>query len=172
MRLILVTGGNKGIGLAIVTKLLQDYPDTYLLLGSRDVRRGQAALTQLLRTLGVAAKNRVDMIELDVTDDESVNKAVEVVKKMFGNREPLYGLVNNAGAATGSPRDILELNTFSVRRVTEAFLPLIKKDKGIIIGNNNLVNVYHNCRPSCSNFIWSSSIFCEKLQLSNSEGFC
>ena len=130
MKTILVTGANKGIGLAIVTKLLQDYPDTHLLLGSRDIARGQAALASVIRTLGPGVRNRVDLLQIDVTADQSVDKAVETVKKMFGDTEPLYGLVNNAGGATGSPRDMVELNTYSLRRVTEAFLPLIKKDKG------------------------------------------
>ena len=74
--------------------------------------------------------NRVDLIQIDVTSDESVKKAVETVRIKFEDSEPLYGLVNNAGGATGSSREILQLNTYSVRRVTEAFLPLIQKNKG------------------------------------------
>ena len=52
MKKILVTGGNKGIGLAIVKLLLRDFSDTFLLLGSRDVGRGQAAVKELLSELG------------------------------------------------------------------------------------------------------------------------
>ena len=52
MKKILVTGGNKGIGLAIVKLLLRDFPDTFLLLGSRDVSRGEAAVKQLVTELG------------------------------------------------------------------------------------------------------------------------
>ena len=52
MKKILVTGGNKGIGLAIVKLLLRDFSDTFLLLGSRDVARGQAAVKELLSELG------------------------------------------------------------------------------------------------------------------------
>ena len=52
MKKILVTGGNKGIGLAIVKRLLKEFPDTYLLLGSRDVQRGEAAVKQLVADLG------------------------------------------------------------------------------------------------------------------------
>ena len=55
MKTILVTGANKGIGLGIVRRLLRDYPDTHLLLGSRDVARGQEAVNQILGELGTSA---------------------------------------------------------------------------------------------------------------------
>ena len=40
-KVILVTGGNKGIGLAIVEALLQEVENSVVLLGSRDAVRGQ-----------------------------------------------------------------------------------------------------------------------------------
>ena len=52
MKKILVTGGNKGIGLAIVRRLLREYSETYLLVVSRDVQRGQAAVKELVAELG------------------------------------------------------------------------------------------------------------------------
>ena len=39
-KVILVTGANKGIGLAIVETLLQQLPEAIMLLGSRDASRG------------------------------------------------------------------------------------------------------------------------------------
>jgi len=129
---ILVTGGNKGIGLAIVTKLLQDYPDSYLILGSRDVRRGQAAVAQLNEQMSDSCY-RLELLQLDVTSDESVKAAVELLKAKHGDDEPLYGLVNNAGGFSDSARGTVELNTYGLRRVCEAFLPLIQKNKGRIV---------------------------------------
>ena len=131
MKRILVTGANKGIGLAIVTKLIQDYPDTYLLLGSRDVGRGEAAVRQVVARLGDSSKERLEMVQIDVTSEESVKNAVEAVKAKHGETEPLYGLVNNAGGFFNSPRETVDLNTYSLRRVCEEFLPLIQKHKGM-----------------------------------------
>ena len=48
MKRILITGANKGIGLATVRKLLESFGDTYVLLGSRDLTRGKEALENLL----------------------------------------------------------------------------------------------------------------------------
>ena len=79
MRHILVTGANKGIGEAIVKKLLKDYPDTFLLLGSRSVERGVAAIERITRELGGNTKERIELIEIDISSDESVRKAAETV---------------------------------------------------------------------------------------------
>jgi len=118
MKRILVTGANKGIGQAIVKRLLEDYPETYLFLGSRDVERGEAALEQIVQQLGESARGRLEVIQIDVTSEDSVKKAVEKVAKLGAS--PLYGLVNNAGGVAGSARDVLELNMYGLRRVCEA----------------------------------------------------
>ena len=123
MKVILVTGANKGIGQAIVKRLLAEFPDTHLLLGSRDKQRGDTAVQELLTDLGSAVKPRLEMLQLDVGDDQSVAAAVAFVKEKFGS---LYGLVNNAGGWLSTDRDTIQLNAFSVVRVCEAFAPLLE----------------------------------------------
>ena len=51
MKRILITGANKGIGLATVAKLLDSYDETFLLLGSRDSKKGQEAVSYTHLTL-------------------------------------------------------------------------------------------------------------------------
>merc|ERR1711936_1241363 len=129
MKVILGSGGNKGIGLAIVERLLQEFPDTRLLLGSRDQERGDAAVKELVTKLGQDVSPRLEMILLDVGSDESVSGAVRTVKAKYGS---LYGLVNNAGGWLSTERDTLQLNAYSVVRMCEAFAPLIQ-DNGRIV---------------------------------------
>ena len=51
-KVILVTGANKGIGLAIVETLLQQLPDALVLLGSRDASMGDmSSISTLLSTI-------------------------------------------------------------------------------------------------------------------------
>ena len=145
MKRIVVTGANKGIGLAIVKRLLHEYPDTYVYLGSRDSQRGRAAIEQIISEIGALAEQRVELLELDVLSESSVQKAAESIKKSVGgNSNVLYGLVNNAGGGGDkSARELVELNMYGVRRCTEAFLPLIQNG-GIFNVSVNMVSLRKN----------------------------
>ena len=89
-RSILVTGGNKGIGLAICKAILKDHADTAVLLGSRDAGRGKAAVSSVISE-NPSAEGRIEMLLLDTSSDESCKAAAASVTK------PLYAIVNNAG---------------------------------------------------------------------------
>ena len=78
MKRILVTGANKGIGLATVENLLQNHPDTFLILGSRDEKRGDEALGRLT-SKEPKWSDRLMMLAIDVSSDESVTIAAETV---------------------------------------------------------------------------------------------
>jgi len=130
MKRILVTGGNKGIGLGIVKKLLRDYSDTFLLLGSRDPKRGEEAVKEVIDELGGNINERVELLILDVCSDSSISAAVEKVKLVH---KELFGLINNAGGALEKAKQTVELNTYAPIKVSEAFLPLLQKDGGRIV---------------------------------------
>ena len=82
MKRILVTGANKGIGLATVENLLQNHLDTFLILGSRDEKRGVEALGLLTSTEPIWF-DRLMMLAIDVSSDESVTIAAETVASSF-----------------------------------------------------------------------------------------
>jgi carbonyl reductase 1 len=133
MRRIVVTGANKGIGLAIARGILGDHGDTFALIGSRDPERGQAALDSLIREQPSWA-DRSMLLPIDVSRDDSVQRAARTVADRFTTREPpLYAVVNNAGIGGRSLTGVLEVNARGVRRVCEAFLPLIDPSIGRIV---------------------------------------
>ena len=101
MRRILVTGGNKGIGLAIITAILGEHDDTFVFLGSRDLGRGQAARDALTSAQPRWAK-RLDVIELDVASDASVRGASNRIRELcLTENASLYCIVNNDGIGGG-----------------------------------------------------------------------
>ncbi|NUP10680.1 MAG: SDR family NAD(P)-dependent oxidoreductase [Polyangiaceae bacterium] len=133
MRHILVTGGNKGIGLAIVEAILAEHSDTFVHMGSRDLERGRAAAARLTTERPELGK-RLDVVALDVADDRSVADAARTVEnKLAGER--LYGIVNNAGIGSsgGDLEAVLETNVLGIRRVCEAFLALLEPKGGRIV---------------------------------------
>ena len=129
MKSALVTGANKSIGFEVVRQLAQK--GIYVYLGSRDLEKGKQAIDKLK---GEGITN-VEAIQLDVTNDESVKAArIEIEKKA----KTLDILINNAGIYGGYPQTALDAtinqfketydaNVFSVVRVTQAFIDLLKK---------------------------------------------
>ncbi len=131
MRRILVTGANKGIGLAIVEAILAEHEDTFVYLGARDEARGAEAAARLSERAGFAS--RLEVLALDVGSDASVAAARARVETSLGG-EKLYGVVNNAGIGTrsGDFSAVVETNLFGLQRVCDAFIPLLQRQGRIV----------------------------------------
>ncbi|WP_406037259.1 SDR family oxidoreductase [Micromonospora sp. NBC_00898] len=125
----LITGANKGIGLATARQL--GALGWTVLVGARDAARGRAA-ERTLRDGGADAR----FVPLEVTDEQSVAAAAKLIEQEYGH---LDVLVNNAGIVradgTALPsettlatlREVYETNVFGVVAVTNALLPLLRK---------------------------------------------
>lgn len=124
----LVTGGNKGIGFAICKGLLNAGFDVFL--AARDAGKGSAAIEKLSDD-----GRLIHLVELDITDDESIKAATTRVAQMTGS---LDVLVNNAGVYPDKGVDILtvpralltqavDVNAFGSLGATQAFLPFLEK---------------------------------------------
>lgn len=120
-------------------------------LGSRDTDRGLAACKDLEQELGAdLCAGRLEHLSLDVTDDASVAAAAAAVQSASGgdNSGSLYGLVNNAGVGFWrTVEETLATNLYGVRRVTDAFVPLL-------CSNGRIVNIASASGP---NFVASQS---------------
>ncbi|MEM9461744.1 MAG: SDR family NAD(P)-dependent oxidoreductase [Myxococcota bacterium] len=168
MRRVLVTGANKGIGLAIVTAILEEHDDTFAFLGSRDPGRGQAACEGLVAA-HPAWSDRLEVLELDVSSDASVGAAAERVRAAVGDEAtPLYGIVNNAGIGLGAHdlRAMLEVNTLGVRRVCESFLPLLCPSGGRIVNITSASgpNFVHECSDERQRFFVDPAVTWPQIQ--------
>ena len=90
MPVAVVTGSNKGIGLAIVRSLCQKFPGE-VYLTSRDEERGQRAVATL-REEGLAPSYH----HLDISQEETVVKLRDFMLEKYGGIDVL---VNNVGIA-------------------------------------------------------------------------
>jgi len=125
-RIALVTGGNKGIGLAVVHALAAMGVIVYL--GSRDGAAGRQAAAEL------ADAGDIRPIVLDTTDEASLEAAIAAIGAAHGR---LDILINNAGVALDGRdavdadpeivRLTMETNTFGPARLTQFAVPLLRK---------------------------------------------
>jgi NAD(P)-dependent dehydrogenase (short-subunit alcohol dehydrogenase family) len=126
MTVTLITGANKGLGYETARRLIAEGQTVYM--GARDAGRGRAAAS----TLGG------QFVPLDVTDDASVESALQAIDDSEGR---LDVLINNAGvSSTGDvngPRalEVFDTNAIGVIRVTQTALPLLQKSENPVVVN-------------------------------------
>lgn len=132
---ILVTGASSGIGRNLAETLAAS--GYFVYAGARK----QADLDALNKIPNVQA------VRLDVTRQEEIDAAVEVVR---AGGKGLYGLVNNAGVLVLGPITeieedelawILDVNLMGVYRVTKAFAPMIIESKGRISNISSIAGI-------------------------------
>lgn len=120
----LVSGANRGIGKAITEELLNK--------GVKKVYAG-ARKKESLNELTEKYGERVIALQLDVTDQKSVNQAAEIASDA-------NVIINNAGVLSPggyrsetmveSLKNNMEVNVLGVARLTQATIPNLKKQSG------------------------------------------
>jgi NAD(P)-dependent dehydrogenase (short-subunit alcohol dehydrogenase family) len=163
-RIALITGANQGVGLQVAKALVAE--GATVLVGSRDLERGQAAATEI----GGGAT----ALQLDVTKQQSIAVAADRIQSEFGR---LDLLVNNAAisntrkgdlslheyarisrasnASLDEMRTVWDTNVFGVLAVYQAMLPLLRESTAARIVNvssgvgslgwmGNLANPHHS----------------------------
>jgi len=144
MKIVLVTGGNRGIGLEICRQL--DGLGHTVILGSRDLEKGLAAAVPLSESVIVK--------QLDVTNEESIKNLFEFAKTNYGK---LDVLINNAGIGTNQEsrensvvdhvKNNIKTDFYVIWRMAQIFKPLLQKAGIVSIGkgakNASLTGVRH-----------------------------
>lgn len=136
MKRILIPGANAGLGLATSKRLLVEHSDTFILLGCRDAAgKGAAAVAEVIaegKPRGADWSSRVQTLKIDVSTDESVAAAAADVIQTFGaSLPPLYGVMNNAAAVSGSHVEQLNVNAIGYKRVMRSCRSSKRKAEGL-----------------------------------------
>lgn len=92
-QVVLITGGNRGLGLEAARALLKGSQQRTVLLTGRSLERTQAAASELVATDGIDPANLIAK-QLDVEDQTSIKALAEEVEAEFGKVDVV---VNNAG---------------------------------------------------------------------------
>lgn len=135
---VLVTGCSSGIGQqAAETLARHGYTVFATMRDTRGKNRGAAdELTSFAEREGVA----LEVLELDVTDEQSVQQAVQAVLERAGKIDVLVnnaalGMMGISEACTIEQlQSIFDVNVFGVMRVNQAVLPVMRERRsGLII---------------------------------------
>jgi len=133
--IVLITGGNTGIGLETVKALLGSASSYHIILGSRSLDKANTVISTLKSTFGKTSST-IEPIQIDVTSDESIIAAFDQTKSKHGK---LDTLINNAGASfdaeVSSGRMSMrqawnaayDVNVTGAQITTYAFMPLLIK---------------------------------------------
>ncbi|XP_033002883.1 carbonyl reductase [NADPH] 1-like [Lacerta agilis] len=159
-----VTGSNKGIGLAIVRALCKQFTgDVYLT--ARDVERGKEAVAKLQEE-GL----KPQFHQLDINDLQSIQTLRDFLKEKYGG---LNVLVNNAGIAfkVEDPAPFptqaevsMKTNFFATRNICNELLPLIKP-QGRVVNVSSVMSAraLAMCSPELQQKFRSDTITEEEL---------
>ncbi|HEV2289169.1 MAG TPA: SDR family oxidoreductase [Candidatus Acidoferrales bacterium] len=141
---VLVTGATDGLGRA--TAILFASEGYRVFAAGRDAQK-RAALEQLAEEQHM----HLETLELDVTSDESADRAIAEIQRRTG---PVDILVNNAGIGIASVmeevtladlRKQFETNFFGVVRMTQRVLPAMRERRhGCIVNMSSIAGVISN----------------------------
>lgn len=94
----------------------------------------------------ISSSSRIDVIQLDVTDETSVSAALKTVQDSLDKGDKtLQGVVSNAGILWGhSLPELMQVCATGVKRVLDAFVPLVKEDGRVIVVTSGLGPLMHS----------------------------
>jgi NAD(P)-dependent dehydrogenase (short-subunit alcohol dehydrogenase family) len=141
---ILVTGSTSGFGrLTVETLARQGYT---VFAGMRAIAGKNASAAEELHGLAEREHLALHTVEIDVTDDASVEQAIN---SLIGSSGRLDVVVNNAGMSYSGPLEAFtleqvqqqfETNVFSVLRVNRAALPYMRQQRsGLLLHIGSII---------------------------------
>jgi L-fucose dehydrogenase len=134
-KVVVITGGAKGIGAAIARTCAQEGAVPFVL--DRDKEAGEQIASEL-RGAG-AGGGKAQFMELDLCSAQSCREAIDRVAKTYGRIDALVnnaGINDGVGLERGTPEkfvDSLERNLLHYYNMAHFTLPFLKDARGAII---------------------------------------
>jgi 3-oxoacyl-[acyl-carrier protein] reductase len=137
MRNVIVTGGTRGLGLGIVTKLANEGYQA-IAVARKETDQITAAIEETERQ----KRGSLKFVPFDLSNIEGIGEFVKGVRKQFG---AIYGLVNNAGISFDGAlslmpntqiEQLVRMNTLSPMILTKYVVKFMMAD-----GGGRIVNI-------------------------------
>jgi carbonyl reductase 1 len=136
-RVAIVTGSNKGIGLAIVKRFCQQF-DGVVYLTARNEDLGKKAVSDLKSELPMMTCKDLRFYQLDISSVDTINRLKDYILKEHGG---LDILVNNAAIAykqastapfSEQADETMKINFFGTKNVCDILFPILKSHARVV----------------------------------------
>ena len=138
MRNVIVTGGSRGLGLAVCERLAAS--------GYRTIAVSRSETGDLSRAMSNAPAGSIEFARFDLGDIEAMPQFVKDIRKQYG---PIYGLVNNAGLGTegllavmplAQIEQLIRINTLSPIALTRQVIrSMLSSGEGRIVNMSSII---------------------------------
>jgi 3-oxoacyl-[acyl-carrier protein] reductase len=138
MRNVIVTGGSRGLGLAVCERLAAS--------GYRTIAVARSETAELSSAMTSAPDGAIAFARFDLGDIEAMPQFVKDIRKQYG---PIYGLVNNAGLGTegllavmplAQIEQLIRVNTLSPIALTRQVIrSMLSSGEGRIINMSSII---------------------------------
>ncbi|KAI1803937.1 NAD(P)-binding protein [Daldinia bambusicola] len=160
-KVVLVTGGNTGLGFEIAKALCQSETPYEIIIGTRTVSKGEDAIATLRKEYPQSASS-LSVLQVDLDSDASLETAIETIENQYGQ---LDALVNNAGGSFDMPiqegkmtlregfNATWDLNVSGTHVLTSLAVPLLLKSSDprllfVTSGTSTLTETEHTTHPN------------------------
>jgi carbonyl reductase 1 len=128
-KVALVTGGNRGLGFGFVEVLAEELgSEGIVYLGVRDIDKGREAADQLRQ-----AGHQVEVLEIDISEDQSVAQAAETLRDRHGGVDIVIGNAALTRASHGPADVYIHTNNLGTHRLIRRFGPILKDGARFLI---------------------------------------
>ncbi len=138
MRNVIVTGGSRGLGLAICQRLAAG--------GYRAIAIARKETPELAAAIEAAQQGSIQFVPFDLGEIETMPQLVKDLRKAHG---PIYGLVNNAGIGTNGLlaamplseiEQLIRINTLSPIALTRQVVrSMLSRSEGRIVNMSSII---------------------------------
>lgn len=191
-RVIVVTGSSSGIGHALACRLSSPSLSSASSSLTKDKKDVEVRIVATMRapdqcarsSLNTLRESGCDVCALDVTDDASVDSALQYVDKKYGHCDAVV-----AAAGTGvagnmetvsfeDARQVFDVNVWGVMRVARAFAPLLRRRRRHLHDQNHAGSndAHADCAGVGNDIVNDHDVELEKhavfLAVSSQSGVC
>jgi NAD(P)-dependent dehydrogenase (short-subunit alcohol dehydrogenase family) len=139
MKTIILTGASSGLGLNTAKYLCAK--GYHVIATMRDIVDRNSNVKDELLEYAIAQNGQIDVLELDITCENSITAFMEIVVTKTSN---IYCLINNAGLGAlgfiesfslAQAKQVFDVNFFGILNLTNAILPVLRKSNDSLIIN-------------------------------------